>query len=128
MAPWEFGEHLAFLFRWTGIAWLATRIFKCRCDARRAWCNEQGERLYARLCPMWHCLLLGRFAAAVLRATEHGACTAESIQSGLPVSLHTRRRWLDEMVREGVLGSITLSGVKHYAQLSRCISGRRLLE
>ena len=128
MAFWEFGEHLAFLFRWTGIAWLATRIFQCRCEERRCWLNERGEALYRWCCPLGYLRLLKRFAARVQRYTEDGPCTACMIQSGLPISQHTCQRWLDGLVREGMLGTLTISGRKHYGQLSRCKTRVTLVE
>lgn len=124
---WELGEHVALCARYTGLEWLAGRFhWQCRCEARRTWLNQQGEKYYARHFPVRHARLLAQFAQSVLQATERGPCPAEAIQT--PVSANTRQRWLDELVKERMLGSLVISGQTLYGKIAPCKSEATTVE
>jgi len=117
MCWWEFGEQLSWLL--TPFAWLVSRVWKCRCDARRRWCNEQGERLWAWWNPTAHDDLHAGFEDVVrtqlnLRVQSAIEIHSRLKQMGIGVSLHTAGRWLDERVKQGRLATLVLSGVRHY--------------
>jgi hypothetical protein len=106
---WEFGEHLAFL------AWPLSGIWECRCEARRAWANEQGEKAWKWLCPVQYVRFRYAWRRIVRRELNNGVKLLPDVHrlTGRP-SLNSCERWLDDLVKRGALRVLVMSGQKVY--------------
>lgn len=114
---WEFGEHVTYYL--SPFAWLVSRVWKCRCEARRRWLNEQGENLWAAWQPLAHDDLHAGFEDVVLTQCRIVVQTSVALHAklgpmGLGVSENTCVRWLDDLVAEGKLASLVMSGLRYY--------------
>ena len=95
------------------------RLWKCQCETRRNWLNEQGERLWAYWQPVAYDDFLAGFEDVALTQCRIGLRPATAIWRwlrvmGLGVSLRTTERWLDRMVKSGDLAVLVMSDVKQY--------------